>query len=34
MDEVTALFILHRIVPHFMAVVTEEAKTLPDDEGQ
>ena len=34
MDEATAVFILRRIAPHFMAIVTEEAKTLPDTDGQ
>jgi len=31
MDQETALFILCRIVHHFITVITEEAKTLPPD---
>lgn len=34
LDKSTALFILCEVVPNFIAVLTEEAKTLPNHEGQ
>ena len=34
MDEGAALQVLSRVVPHFISIVTEEAKTLPDEEGK
>ena len=33
MDEQAAMFILRKVVTHFIAIVTEQAKTLPDDNG-
>ena len=33
MDEQAAMFILRKVVAHFISIVTEQAKTLPDDNG-
>ena len=33
MDEQAAMFILRKVITHFIAIVTEQAKTLPDDNG-
>ena len=34
MDRATALFILCQVIPNFIAVLTEEAKTFPDYDGK
>ena len=34
MNETTGLFILRRIISKFIAIVSEEAKTLPDTDGK
>ena len=33
MDEQAAMFILRKVISHFISIVTEQAKTLPDDNG-
>lgn len=33
MDEAAALFILKTVVPHFITIASEQARTLPDGEG-
>ena len=33
MDEQAAMFILRKVITHFIAIATEQAKTLPDDNG-
>lgn len=33
MDEQAAMFILRKVITHFISIVTEQAKTLPDDNG-
>ena len=33
MDEQAAMFILKKVITHFISIVTEQAKTLPDDNG-
>ena len=34
MDEGTALFILNQVISNFIEIVTEEARTLPDNDGE
>lgn len=34
MDHITALYILNQIILDFIAIVTEEAKTISDYDGQ
>ena len=34
MDADTALVILHRVAPQFLSVVSTEAATLPEGEGE
>ena len=34
MDEESALYVLEKVMPHFISVATEEAKTLPDEDGE
>lgn len=33
MDEESALYVLEKVMPHFISIATEEAKTLPDEDG-
>jgi hypothetical protein len=33
MDESSAVLVLSRVMPHFIAIVSEEAKTLPTEDG-
>lgn len=33
MDEQSALYVLQNVMQHFVSIVTEEAKTLPDEDG-
>ena len=33
MDEQSALYVLQNVIQHFVSIVTEEAKTLPDEDG-
>ena len=33
MDEQAAMFILKKVITHFISIATEQAKTLPDDNG-
>ena len=33
MDEESALYVLQKVMPHFVSIATEEAKTLPDEDG-
>ena len=34
MDEESALYVLQKVIPHFVSIATEEAKTLPDEDGR
>ncbi len=34
MDEATALFLLRSITEHFISIATEQARSIPDMEGE